>query len=138
MTISEISRNIGARLHEAFPNSLMYVNDIPKDAEGCFLLVISEIRLDKGITPRKLKSVSFDVVYFHGERDTLLFSDWADTMEKTLDTLSDNTGQLFRTRDKSAVQSDLQYHYMFTVDGNYIELPENGELMENLNATIGG
>jgi len=135
MKISDIARDIGRRLKTAFPESVMYVDDIPADAEGNFLLVITEITGGEGIIPRRKRSVSFDVVYFSKPRDALAFADWAELMEDTLRTLS-GEGQLFHTSERSAVRTDMQYHYMFTVSSDFLEYTP-GETMETLEESYG-
>lgn len=135
MKISDIARDIGQRLKAAFPDSLMYIDDIPAGAEGNFLLVITEISGGEGIIPRRKRSVSFDVVYFSKKRDTTGFADWAELMEDTLRTLSSG-GQEFHTAGRSAVQTDMQYHYMFTVSSEYLEYTP-GEPMETLEERYG-
>ncbi len=131
MKVSELCRDIGRRLKEAFPESVMYIEDIPHGAEGNFLLVISEIADDKGITPRKKRSASFDVVYFSKPRDTTGFADWAERMENTLTVLSAGN-QLFHAANRNAVRTEMQYHYIFTVSADYIDYttdtPDMGEM----------
>ncbi len=130
MKISDIVRDIGRRLKAEFPGSVMYVEDIPAGAEGNFLLVISEISDDNGISPRKKRSVSFDTVYFSKPRDTLGFADWAEKTENALRTLS-GEGQLFHTSQRHSVRTEMQYHYMFTVSSDFLEYTP-GEPMEKL------
>lgn len=120
MKISEICRDIGRKIREKFPDSLVFAEDIPRDAEGNFLIVISEISGGGGIFPRKKRSVSFDIVYFSKPRDTLGFADWSAIMEETLAVLKAD-GQIFHTANRSAVRTDMQFHYMFTVSAEYIE-----------------
>ncbi len=134
MKISDITRDIGRRLKAAFPDSVMYVEDIPAGAEGNFLLAVSGISCGEGIACRIKRSVSFDIVYFNKPRDTLGFADWAEKMEETLRTLS-GEGQRFHSSDRSAVQMDMQYHFMLTVSSEYLEYTL-GEPMEKLEATI--
>lgn len=135
MKISDIARDIGRRLKAAFPESVMYVDDIPAGAEGNFLLVIAEIADGGGITPRRKRSVSFDVVYFSKPRDALAFADWAELMEGALRTLS-GEGQLFHTKERNAVRTDMQYHYMFTVSSDFLEYTP-GDPMETLEESYG-
>lgn len=135
MKISDIARDIGRKLNAAFPGSVMYVDDIPAGAEGNFLLVITEISGDDGIVPRRKRSVSFDVVYFSKPRDALAFADWTALMEDTLHTLS-GEGQLFHTKERSAVRTDMQYHYMFTVSSDFLEFTP-GDPMETLEESYG-
>ena len=131
MKISDIARDIGRRLKAAFPGSVMY----PAGAEGNFLLVIAEIADGGGITPRRKRSVSFDVVYFSKPRDALAFADWAELMEGALRTLS-GEGQLFHTKERNAVRTDMQYHYMFTVSSDFLEYTP-GDPMETLEESYG-
>lgn len=135
MKISDIARDIGRKLNAAFPGSVMYVDDIPAGAEGNFLLVITEISDGDGITPRRKRSVSFDVVYFSKPRDALVFADWTELMEDTLHTLS-GEGQLFHTKERNAVRTDMQYHYMFTVSSDFLEYTP-GDPMETLEESYG-
>ena len=135
MKISDIARDIGRRLKAAFPGSVMYVDDIPAGAEGNFLLVIAEIADGGGITPRRKRSVSFDVVYFSKPRDALAFADWAELMEGALRTLS-GEGQQFHTKERNAVRTDMQYHYMFTVSSDFLEYTP-GDPMETLEESYG-
>lgn len=135
MKISDIARDIGRRLKAAFPESVMYVDDIPAGAEGNFLLVIAEIADGGGITPRRKRSVSFDVVYFSKPRDALAFADWTELMEGALRTLS-GEGQLFHTKERNAVRTDMQYHYMFTVSSDFLEYTP-GDPMETLEESYG-
>ncbi len=135
MKISDIARDIGRKLNAAFPGSVMYVDDIPAGAEGNFLLVITEISGGDGITPRRKRSVSFDVVYFSKPRDALVFADWTELMEDTLHTLS-GEGQLFNTKGRNAVRTDMQYHYMFTVSSDFLEYTP-GDPMETLEESYG-
>lgn len=131
MKISEICRDIGRRLKFEFPESVMYVENITHGAEGNFLLVISEISGGGGIFPRKKRSVSFDIVYFSKPRDTLGFADWAEIMERTLRTVSAE-GQLFHTAGRNAVRTDMQFHFMFTVNAEFIEYEIETPEMEML------
>lgn len=133
MKISEICRDIGRRLKTEFPESVMYVENITHGAEGNFLIVISEISGSEGIIPRKKRSVSFDIVYFSKPRDTLGFADWATTMEETLTVLNAD-GQLFHTANRSAVRTDMQFHFMFTVNAEFIEYSTETPEMEMLEA----
>lgn len=135
MKISDIARDIGRKLNAAFPGSVMYVDDIPAGAEGNFLLVITEISGGDGITPRRKRNVSFDVVYFSKPRDALAFADWAELMEDTLHTLS-GEGQLFHTKERNAARTDMQYHYMFTVSSDFLEYTP-GDPMETLEESYG-
>lgn len=135
MKISDIARDIGRKLNAAFPGSVMYVDDIPAGAEGNFLLVITEISDGDGITPRRKRSVSFDVVYFSKPRDALVFADWTELMEGTLHTLS-GEGQLFHAKERNAVRTDMQYHYMFTVSSDFLEYTP-GDPMETLEESYG-
>ncbi|CCY19811.1 putative uncharacterized protein [Eubacterium sp. CAG:786] len=135
MKISDIARDIGRKLNAAFPGSVMYVDDIPAGAEGNFLLVITEISGGDGITPRRKRSVSFDVVYFSKPRDALAFADWAELMENTLRMLS-GEGQIFHTAERNAVRTDMQYHYMFTVSSDFLEYTP-GDPMETLEESYG-
>ncbi len=134
MKISDITRDIGRRLKAAFPDSVMYVEDIPAGAEGNFLLEVSGISCGEGITCRIKRSVSFDIVYFSKPRDALGFADWAEKMEETLRTLS-SEGRCFHSSERSAVRTDMQYHFMLTVSSEYLEYTL-GEPMEKLEATI--
>ena len=131
MKISEICRDIGRKIREKFPDSLVFAEDIPRDAEGNFLIVISEISGGGGIFPRKKRSVSFDIVYFSKPRDTLGFADWSAIMEETLVVLNAD-GQIFHTANRSAVRTDMQFHYMFTVSAEYIEYETETPEMEML------
>ena len=135
MKISDIARDIGRKLNAAFPGSVMYVDDIPAGAEGNFLLVITEISDGDGITPRRKRSVSFDVVYFSKPRDALVLADWTELMENTLHTLS-GEGQIFHTAERNAVRTDMQYHYMFTVSSDFLEYTP-GDPMETLEESYG-
>ncbi len=136
MRISEICRDIGRRLKNEFPESLAYVENITHGAEGNFLLVITEISDGRGIVPRKKRSVSFDIVYFTKPRDTLGFADWVERMEKTFGTLSAD-GQIFHTANRSAVRTDMQFHYMFTVSADFIEYSTETPEMGVLEGTYG-
>ena len=131
MKISEICRDIGRKIRERFPDSLVFAEDIPRDAEGNFLIVISEISGGGGIFPRKKRSVSFDIVYFSKPRDTLGFADWSAIMEETLVALNAN-GQIFHTANRSAVRTDMQFHYMFTVSAEFIDYSTETPEMEML------
>ena len=131
MKISEICHDIGRRIREKFPDSMVFAEDIPSDAEGNFLIVISEISGGGGIFPRKKRSVSFDIVYFSKPRDTLGFADWSAIMEETLVVLNAN-GQIFHTANRSAVRTDMQFHYMFTVSAEFIDYSTETPEMEML------
>ena len=131
MKISEICRDIGRKIREKFPDSLVFAEDIPRNAEGNFLIVISEISGGGGIFPRKKRSVSFDIVYFSKPRDTLGFADWSAIMEETLAVLNAD-GQIFHTANRSAVRTDMQFHYMFTVSAEFIEYETETPEMEML------
>lgn len=131
MKISEICRDIGRRIREKFPDSMVFAEDIPRGAEGNFLIVISEISGGGGIFPRKKRSVSFDIVYFSKPRDTLGFADWAAIMEETLVVLNAD-GQLFHTANRNAVRTDMQFHFMFTVNAEFIEYSTETPEMEML------
>lgn len=135
MKIPEICRDIGRRLKNTFPDSVMYAEDISHGAEGNFLLVISEITGGVGITPRKKRSVSFDIVYFSKPRDTLGFAEWSERMENTLPVL-EGGGQLFHTLNRRAIRTDMQYHFMFEINAEFIdyttEVPEMGEMEERI------
>ena len=75
------------------------------------------------------------MVYFSKPRDALAFADWTALMEDTLHTLS-GEGQLFHTKERSAVRTDMQYHYMFTVSSDFLEFTP-GDPMETLEESYG-
>ena len=75
------------------------------------------------------------MVYFSKSGDALDFADWTELMEDTLHTLY-GEGQLFHTSERSAVRTDMQYHYMFTVSSDFLEYTP-GDPMETLEESYG-
>lgn len=130
MKLTELVQGIGGRLGELFPERLMYVDKIPAEADGNFLLNIISAGGRRGISSRKSRAVSFDLLYFSRANDKLDFMEWSDTMHE-LFTDIDAGGQIFHTKDRTARCDDMVFHFLFAVDVSYIEF-EQGELMEKL------
>lgn len=134
MKLKELAQVVGIKLSGIFPDKLMYVDKITAESDGCFLLNITNTGGDCGISARKSRSVSFDLLYFSRSDENLEFIEWADIMQDSFKEIDVN-GQIIHTRNRSAHCEDMVFHFLFSVEAAYIEY-EPGEPMERLEAGI--
>lgn len=134
MKLKELVQAVARKLAELFPDSPMYVDKITANADGCFLLNIIDESGSGGISCRKNRTVSFDLMYFSRADDRLGFMDWADVLQDNFGEVCVN-GQIIHTRSRSARCEEMVYHFLFSVDAVYTEY-EPGEAMEGLEAII--
>lgn len=135
MKLRELVQGIGTLAAELFPGKLMYVDEIPADAEGNFFLAITEQRGSDGISARRSRFVGFDLMYFSEAGDGFSFLEWADIMQDGMKLIRAGEFTL-HTSSRRALNEDMVYHFLFDISAEYIEYTPQGEKMEHLEAGI--
>jgi hypothetical protein len=130
MKLKELVQGIGQKLEALFPGKLMFVDKIPSEADGNFFLEIIAQRGADGICAQRSRGVSFDLMYFSGLDDRFSFPEWADILQDGMKLVQAGVF-LVRTSERTASCEEMVYHFLFSVDVNYIEY-ETGETMLNL------
>ena len=98
MTLNNFTEAIAAKLSALWPDRKVYVDEIPKDADGQFFVGIIESEQEKHLDRRWKRSIQFEVLYFLKSKENMEFNAWAEAMYDQFETLTvQETEQKTRT-----------------------------------------
>lgn len=73
MTLNELTRAAAARLRALWPDRPVYVDDIPREADGCLYIGLIDSEQGQELDRRFKRSVSFQILYFRADQDALAY-----------------------------------------------------------------
>ena len=131
ITLNNFIEAVAAKLIAVWPDRHVYVNQIPKDADGNFFVGIIEATQEKKLDRRRRRNQQFEVLYMLSSDDSLLFNEWAETMFDEFETISvkemtvDKYGRPVETirgirlTNQTARHDDEQHVYQFLFDADF-------------------
>lgn len=137
MTVNKFMEAVASKLTEIWPSRKVFVDEIPKDADGNFFVGSIETSQEKRLDRRRTRSYQFEVLYFLRTDDNMAFNDWAESMYDNFEFLdvvetgTENrrialTGQTAR-KDETGV-----FQFIFDANFFFVLAPEADDPMENL------
>lgn len=136
MTLNELTRAAAARLRALWPDRPVYVDDIPREADGCLYIGLIDSEQGQELDRRCKRSVSFQILYFRADQDALAYQDWAEALYDGFRTLEAG-GRTVRLKNRSAREDGEQRCYLFTFDADLLFWEAvSGETMQTLAQTI--
>ena len=137
MTVNKILEAIASKLTAIWPDRNVFVDKIPKGADGNFFVGVIETSQEKKLDRRRTRSCQIEVLYFLKSDDNMAFNDWADTMYDNFETLdveegANKTRRLYLTGQTARKDESGVFQFLFDVNINFVMAPEAIEFMENL------
>jgi hypothetical protein len=137
VTLEHMIRAAAQRLRELWSDRRVYVDKMPRDADGNFFLGVIDSDQDGELDRRFRRSVRFQVSYFLQSEDNLDYLAWAETMYDAFRVLEVGDGdQVRRVRlinRKARMDSDERYYqFLFDVESVLWEAPAVGDMMERV------
>lgn len=136
MTLNELTWAAAARLRALWPDRPVYVDDIPREADGCLYIGLIDSEQGQELDRRFKRSVSFQILYFRADQDALAYQDWAEALYDGFRTLEAG-GRTVRLKNCGARENGEQRCYQFTFDADLLFWEAvSGETMQTLAQTI--
>lgn len=136
MTLNELTWAAAARLRALWPDRPVYVDDIPREADGCLYIGLIDSEQGQELDRRFKRSVSFQILYFRADQDALAYQDWAEALYDGFRTLEAG-GRTVRLKNCGARENGEQRCYQFTFDADLLFWEvRGGETMQTLAQTI--
>ena len=141
MTLNNFTEAIAAKLAALWPGRKVYVDEIPKDADGQFFVGIIESGQEAHLDRRRKRSIQFEVLYFLKSKENMEFNAWAETMYDQFETLvvqeTEQKTRTIRLTGQKAKPNKNARVYQFTFDADFFFLltPPEIPFMETLDQT---
>lgn len=88
MTLNNFLESIAMKLVGLWSDRHVFVNEIPKEADGNFFVRVIDTSQEKKLDRRRRRTVQFEVLYFLASKDNMKFNEWAETMFDEFESLS--------------------------------------------------
>lgn len=138
MTINNFLEAIAAKLKDLFPGKVVYLDEIPKKADGNFYIRCFENTQERGLDRRRKRTLQFEVNYFCGDRDVLIYNDWVETMYDNFEhiTVAESDGKtrgiaLTNLKAIKNTNTDM-FQFLFDATFHFVLAPEEDVLMGDL------
>lgn len=141
MTLNNFVEAIAGKLAGLWPDRKVYVNEIPKDAEGNYFIGIIESDQEKHLDRRRRRSIQFEVLYFLKSKDTADFNEWAEAMYDNFEALvvketDEKVREVRLTNQKARPDKNTRvFQFTFDADFFFVLTPDDIPFMENLEHT---
>lgn len=136
MTLNELTRAVAARLRTLWPDRPVYVDDIPREADGCLYIGLIDSEQGQELDRRFKRSMSFQILYFRADQDALAYQDWAEALYDGFRALEID-GRTVRLKNCRARENGEQRCFQFTFDADLLFWEaRGGETMQTLAQTI--
>lgn len=141
MTLNNFLEAVASKLGEIWPDRKVYVDEIPKDADGQFFVGIIESGQEKHLDRRRKRTVQFEVLYFLKTKDTMGFNAWAEEMYDNFEALvvketDDKTRTIRLTGQKARPNGNARvFQFLFDADVFFVLAPPEIPFMEGLDQT---
>jgi len=107
MTLNRFLEAVAMKLVGLWPDRHVFVNEIPKDADGSFFVGVIEATQERKLDRRRKRHVQIEVLCFLASKDNLEFNDWAESMIDNFEALS--------VYEKSVIEADTETEVFRTV-----------------------
>lgn len=136
MTLNELTWAAAARLRALWPDRPVYVDDIPREADGCLYIGLIDSEQGQELDRRFKRSMSFQILYFRADQDALAYQDWAEALYDGFRALEID-GRTVRLKNCRARENGEQRCFQFTFDADLLFWEaRGGETMQTLAQTI--
>lgn len=141
MTLNNFLEAVASKLGTIWPDRKVYVDEIPKDADGQFYVGIIESEQEKHLDRRRKRTVQFEVLYFLKTKDTMSFNAWAEEMYDSFETLAvketdEKTRMIRLTGQKARPNGNARvFQFLFDADAFFVLAPPEIPFMEVLDQT---
>jgi hypothetical protein len=141
VTLNNFVEAIAAKLAALWPDRKVYIDEIPKDADGQLFVGIIESGQEKHLDRRRKRSIQFEVLYFLTSKENMGFNAWAEAMYDQFETLTvqetDHKTRTIRLTGQKAKQNKNACVYQFTFDADFffVLAPPETPSMETLYQT---
>lgn len=137
MTVNNFIEAIASKLAELWPDRKVFVDKIPKDADGNFFVGIIETGQDKKLDRRRTRSYQFEVLYFLKTNDNMVFNAWAESMFDNFEALDvvesgEQTRRVILSGHEARKDEAGVFQFVFDADFHIVIAPETYDPMESL------
>ncbi|GAC41902.1 phage tail terminator family protein [Paenibacillus popilliae] len=133
MKVNDVITAIARELKSLYPNRQVYIDQIPKKADGNHYVYCTDQCHSKRLDRRRERTYSFVIQYFQSAKDNMLFNDWAETMYFVFEKLDVNGQTVHLTDAHAEPGDDMVYHFVFDVKVNGLVVDvQPGELIGDL------
>lgn len=138
MTLQAFIEAVAEKLTALWPGRLVFVDEIPKDADGNFFVRLVDSSEDHLLDRRRSRTLHFEVLYFLRQKETIPFLQWAEAMYDAFSVLrvreTPETTRGVYLSGREARRNDNLAAYQFTFDARfqYVAAPEEEIPMETL------
>lgn len=123
MTLNNFIEAIAGKLAGVWPDRKVYVDEIPKDADGQFFVGIIESGQEAHLDRRRKRSIQIEVLYFLKSKENMEFNAWAEEMYDQFETLTvketDQKTRTIRLTNQRARPDKNARVYQFTFDADF-------------------
>jgi len=132
--INEIKQAIAQKIHEQYPSSTIYDEDIPQNfTTPSFLVTVIEQGYGKRLANKYNSTVSFDVAYFSNKGKNEIKSD-CQAVQVDILRAFDFVGS-FRIQNKQATIVDNVLHITFNVSYSELKIEEFAKMQTQTTKT---
>ena len=132
MTLNNFIEAIAGKLAGVWPDRKVYVDEIPKDADGQFFVGIIESGQEAHLDRRRKRSIQIEVLYFLKSKENMEFNAWAEEMYDQFETLTvketDQKTRTIRLTNQRARPDKNARVYQFTFDADFFFVLTPAEL----------
>ncbi|WP_028593224.1 phage tail terminator family protein [Paenibacillus assamensis] len=137
MTVNDLIKAIAKRLKSVYPNRLIYVDEIPKQADGHHFIRCVEQQHETKLGRRRMRTYSFEVLHFKSAKDNMAFHDWAEKLYFEFEQLNVNGQVVHVSKAQAEPGDDMVFHFTFDVIVSGLKDPVAADAMGKLQM-IGG
>lgn len=141
MTLNNFLRGVASKLTELWSDRQVFVEKIPRDADGNFFVGIIESNQEAYLDRRRKRNIQFEVLYFLRSDENMIFHDWAEAMYDNFEQLSveerPEKYRLVTLRNQKARHNNDARVFQFLFDANFhfAHAPDAVPNMNNLDQT---
>lgn len=138
MTLKNFIEALAGVLLQHWPDKNVYAHEIPQDVDGVHFVRMVDSNQVRGLDRRYIRYMTFEVVYFLKNKDTLDFLDWEDTMYDYMERLDvkedEDVTRRIKTYNWQARQDsdNRMYQFIFDVAFNFVVEPDEIPTMYTL------
>ena len=138
MTVNNFMEAIASKLTGLWPDRKVFVDGIPKDADGNYFVGSIETSQEKKLGRRRTRSYQFEVLYFLKVDDNMAFNSWAESMFDNFEALDvvengTQTRRVILTGHDARKDETGVFQFVFDADFHIVIAPEAADPMESLN-----
>lgn len=126
MTLRNFIEAVAMKLLQKWPDREVYVHEIPQGVDGKHFIRLVSSQERRGLDRRYIREMSFEIIYFQKDKDTLDYLDWADTLYDEMEVLEVKEDDVVTRRIKThgwetRNNGDQRfYSFLFDVTFNYV------------------